>query len=55
MFGEKGKKIAINTFTGSITYNWPVPKDGGSSKGGKKYFRREKFNVFKSIQIALNV
>ena len=43
----------MDSFTGSITYNWPVQKDGGSSKGGKKYFRREKSNVLKSIQIAV--
>ena len=36
---ERGKKVAMNSFTGSITYNWPVQKDGGFSKGGKKYFQ----------------
>ena len=43
----------MTSFTGSVTNNRPVQKDGGSSKGGKKYFLREKSNVLKSIQIAV--
>ena len=29
----------MTSFTGSVTNNRPVQKDGGSSKGGKKYFQ----------------
>ena len=50
---ERGKKLAMHSFAGPITYYWPVQEDGGFSKGGKRYFQCSQtcLNCFQYVTI----